>query len=137
MPYRFEIERKSKLLAVRFDGDITVDELRRFYFFEVPKLLVRSDLRGSIVDFSNATMSGVSPQDIRELAAQPPADPDAKRLRVIVATTPHVFGLSRMFELHGEETRPHLHVVSSLSQAYALLGVTDPKFEPVEKNPAT
>ena len=131
MSYRFEVDPESKIRAVRFEGEISFDELKRFYFSDAPKY-VSEDMRGSVVDFSNATMPNITPMNVRELAAQPPVDPDATRLRVVVAPTPHIFGLLRAFELYGDETRPNFHVVSSLRQAYSLLGITAPRFEPVE-----
>ena len=46
-----------------------------------------------------------------ELASLPPVIRDREALRFIIAPSPSIFGLARMFELHGQETRPNLHVV--------------------------
>jgi len=36
----------------------------------------------------------------------------------------------RMFEMVGERTRPGFHVVHTEREAFAILGVLEPKFEP-------
>jgi len=137
MAYRFEYDSTNKILMCRFDGDVLFEALKRYYLIDTPRVIARTDFRGSIVDFTNVTLFDISPERIRELAAYPPVDPMASRLRIVVAATPHIFGLARMFELHGENTRPNLHVVSSMSQAYALLGVTNPSFKLIEEeNPS-
>jgi len=130
MTYRFEFDVANSIIAVRYSGHITFESFKQFYLTDVPKRIVGWNFRGSILDFSEATSMDFTPQQVRELASYPPADPDPARMRVVVAPSAHIFGLCRMFELHGEETRPNLHVVSSLSQAYALLQITDPNFEP-------
>lgn len=89
--------------------------------------------RGSFTDFSGVSSFEVSPEAIRALAARAPADPLASRPRAIVAPTAQIFGLARMFELSGDATRPNLHVVRTTREAYALLGVTEPHFEPIEQ----
>ncbi|MFZ0910689.1 MAG: hypothetical protein WA766_10545 [Candidatus Acidiferrales bacterium] len=137
MAYRFEIDPVNKILAVRFEGDITFSSLKRFYYCDARRMFeIHPDLRGSIVDFTGATALAITPDDVRELASSPPVDPDPARMRVVVAPSSHIFGLCRMFELHGEETRPNLHVVASLAQAYVLLGIKNPIFEPVADPPA-
>ena len=130
MAYRFEFDGANKIIAIRYSGDVTFEFFKQFYLTEIPKRIVGWNFRGSIFDLSDVTSMDFTPQQVRELASYPPADPDPARMRVVVATSAHIFGLCRMFELHGEETRPNLHVVSSLSQAYALLQITNPNFEP-------
>jgi hypothetical protein len=39
--------------------------------------------------------------------------------------------MARMFEILGEGTRPNLHVVRTLEEAYKVLDVREPQFEPV------
>ena len=38
-----------------------------------------------------------------------------------------------MFEMEGEDKRPNLHVVRSEAEAWAILAVENPQFEPLEK----
>lgn len=64
------------------------------------------------------------------LAGEEPAMADAHP-RVIVAPTQELFGLSRMFQIAGEEKRPRLTVVRTLEEAYAKLGLQAARFEPL------
>jgi hypothetical protein len=57
--------------------------------------------------------------------------PDPSRLVVFVASAPHLFGIARMFEMLGAESRPNLHVVRTAEEAYEVLNVRQPQFEPV------
>jgi len=49
---------------------------------------------------------------------------------VMVAQAPIIFGMLRMFEMVGDRTRPGFHVVRTEREAFAVLGVLEPKFEP-------
>jgi hypothetical protein len=57
---------------------------------------------------------------------------DQNSIRCVVAPSAKVFGLARMFELQGEGTRAKLHVVRTMKEALAILGVQEPKFDPVK-----
>lgn len=131
MPYRIEIDSANQILMGRFEGQVTDQLLSDFYRYAAPKIIAATQFRGSIVDFSAVTSFDVTPETIRALAWSRPADSDFSRLRVIVAPAPKVFGLARMFASHGEETRPNLHVVRTMQQAYAVFGIIDPQFEPI------
>jgi hypothetical protein len=74
----------------------------------------------------------VTQQGIRDLAALPPADPVRLRPRIVVAPNDQMFHLAQLFQSLGRMTRPNLHVVRDLRQAFALLRVTKPHFEPIE-----
>ncbi len=50
---------------------------------------------------------------------------------VIVAPGDLVYGLSRMFAVLGEETRPNLRVVRTMQEAYSLLEIVSPQFSPI------
>ena len=130
MPYHFEFDPVNRILRGRFEGRITDELLKEFYglaggFFE------RSGARAAITDFSAVTALDVSPQTIRDLASLPPVILDQELPRFIVAASPGIFGMARMFELAGQDTRPNLHVVRTMKEVCAILGVLDPKFEPI------
>ena len=57
--------------------------------------------------------------------------PDPSRLVVFVAPSPDLFGMARIFELQGAETRPNLHVVRTTAEAYQVLNIQNPLFAPV------
>jgi len=49
----------------------------------------------------------------------------------MVAPADDVFGLTRLFGIAGEATRPNYHVVRSEREAWAILGVQKPEFRPI------
>ena len=68
---------------------------------------------------------------MRDLARIKPIMPDPSRPVILIAPTPDLFGMGRMFELQGADTRPNLRVVRTGDEAYAILNVRDPQFAPV------
>ncbi len=133
MPYSFEFAPEQRIFRSRFDGDVSADDVRQFIEYATRF----SDDRGGsivgIVDFSEVENFELSPPDIRELASRPPVIQDREALRFIIAPSPFIYGLARMFELLGQETRPNLHVVRSQKEVWVILGIEEPKFEPVAR----
>jgi len=80
----------------------------------------------AITDLSQVAAFPVSSDAVRALEATAPAIPLGKRLSVIVARQPALFGLARMFELSRNSMGGQLKVVQSMDEAYNLLEV-DPK----------
>jgi hypothetical protein len=84
----------------------------------------------SIVDFASVTEVALSTRFLRGLAQCEPVGDATKLPRVIVAPNTFLFGLSRMFQILGERTRPQLQVVKTLDEAFSALGVQpSPHFE--------
>ena len=131
MPYHFEFDSTNRILRSRIEACLT-DENLKGYYRVAAKYVARTDPRAGILDMSPVTALELSPEAVRELAALPPALPDPARPRFIVAPSPPIFGFARMFELEGEATRPNLHVVRSFKEIWAILGIREPKFEPLE-----
>lgn len=130
MAFHFEFDPASHIVLGVLQGDVNDDEIVRYY--RAAGLVAQAKTpSGGISDFSDVKSLNISRQTILELARAAPSMPDPSRTRVIVATSPHVFGLLRMFQSFGEETRPTLQVVRSMSEAYAALGIVAPKFEPL------
>jgi len=74
----------------------------------------------------------VTPQAVQELAWLPPALPDPTRPRFVVASADDAYGLVRLFQLHGEPTRPLLEVVRALDEVFQHLYLDrTPAFAPV------
>jgi len=132
MPYQIVYDRTNRIIRARFEGRVTDDELMDVYRLG-QKLVGQLDPQAGITDFSGVTTVAFTPETIYELAAAKPIMRDPGRLVIFVAPTPHVYGMARMFEILGEGTRPNLHVVRTLDQAYKLLNVQDSQFEPVIK----
>jgi hypothetical protein len=130
MPYHFEFDSINRVLRGRVAGRVTDGDLTDFYRSAAEHVALVDPIAG-IVDLSAVTSFEVSPQTIRRLAKSEPAMPEPSRLRVIVAISSHVFGMARMFEFEGEATRPNLHVVRTVDEAWAILGIHEPRFEPM------
>lgn len=123
MAYSFEFDAASRVLLARFRGRVTDEALTKFYRVSAPRVSAAVEFQGVINDFSSVTSFEVTAETIRALAWSRPAVPDPSKVRIIVAPTPKLFGLARMFAMHGEDTRPNLHIVRSLERAYAILGI--------------
>ena len=85
----------------------------------------------TIVDLSSTTKYDVSPEAIRRLARTPPSTSPTTQTLVVVAPKANAYGMSRMFQMMTEGTRPNQHVVRSMDEAYKLLGVKSPDFRPL------
>ncbi|MBZ5696367.1 MAG: hypothetical protein LAN36_13510 [Acidobacteriia bacterium] len=131
MPYHFEFDSANRIVRCRFEGRIT-DEILREYYQIAGKYFESTDARAGVLDLSAVTAFEVSSQTIRELAKLPPAMPHPERPRFVIAPSNQVFGMARMFELQGQDTRPNLHVVRTAEEAWVILGVRPPKFKPIE-----
>jgi hypothetical protein len=128
--FSFDFDSTNKIFRGRIDGRVTDAILKQFYAVGAEHLSRIEPCRG-IFDFSGVTSLDVLPQTIRELAELEPAMPNPSRARVILAPADNGFGLARMFQFEGELTRPNLHVVRTEREAWAVLGVQDPQFEPL------
>jgi hypothetical protein len=130
MAFRFEFDPAHRILGIRFWDRVTEDDLS--YFYRMSALLVGSlDPASAVIDFSDVTSFDSSAQFMKRLAALPPAMPRAERPRIVVAPQDEVFGLARLFEMAGEATRPNFHVVRSTREAWAILGVEEPRFKAI------
>lgn len=130
MAYHFEFDSKNRILRGNFTGRVTDEELTSFYRM-ARSYVDRTDPQAALTDFSEVSSLEVAAATVRKLAKSEPALPQTTRPRVIVAPSNHIFGMARMFEFEGETTRPNLHVVRTLDEAWAIFGVQQPKFGPV------
>jgi hypothetical protein len=129
--FRFEFDFTNKLLLARFEG-IATDESMAAFYRAMRKYAAATDPRAGIVDLSSITQVELSADLIRDLARQEPAMPEADRPRILVAPKASVYGVARMFQLLGEKTRPLLEVVHTMDEALVALGVSSPRFEPLD-----
>lgn len=131
MPYHFEFDSTHRILRCQMDGRVTDEELRAYYR-DAERCATETDPLSGILDLSGVTLFEVSPELVRDLAKLPPAMLDPTRPRVLIATSAAVFGLARMFELQGQQSRPNLHVVHSEKEALAILRVVQISSEPMQ-----
>ena len=132
MGFSFEFDRRNKVLLLRVEGRLT-DELLAETQVAIREQSMATDADAGIFDFSLVTEFALSTAFIHKLAKEEPSMGDAaRRPRIIVAPTAVAFGLSRMFQMLGESTRPRLEVVRTMDEALAALKVQSPQFEALE-----
>jgi hypothetical protein len=129
MGFVMDFDRKNNILRLTTTGQLTDSIVRDLYQTTARYLASHPPCRG-IVDFTGVTEFEVSSRQVMELAGLPPAFP-ASFLRIAVAPRAEVYGMVRMFQISGEETRPDLRVVRSMTEAYRLLEVESPEFSPL------
>jgi len=128
--YSFDFDPKNRVLRFRLKGRIT-DEMMRDFYYGMREPVYRTQPNAGVLDTSTVISFDVSSQVIRELAAASPIIPNPDFPRVVIAPSPDVYGMMRMFVEQAEVTRPNLHVVRAENEAWAILGVQNPQFEPV------
>ncbi len=129
MAYYFEFDSSHGILRCRHEGDVTDESLKECY--EVAGRYAAFTNPGvAIMDFSSVSSLNVSSQTVRDLAHRLPGMPGSLPRFLVVPST-YMYGLARMFQQYGSETRPEVHVVRSVDEAYTFLGVREPQFEPV------
>ncbi|MFI5233699.1 MAG: hypothetical protein ACHQSE_14455 [Gemmatimonadales bacterium] len=130
MPYRFEFDRKNRILLTVVSGEFTDEE----------QLSINADIRrramvlkpvAGIGDMTGVTICSVTPAAV-QIAARESSPYEAGTARFLVAPGDHVFGMSRMYQLTAkEQSRATMRVLRTREEALAELGVTDASFEPV------
>ena len=88
---------------------------------------------GGIVDFTAVECTEITAGDVRSISYRPAAFPPGMP-RVFVAPTPHLYGMCRMYQIIREDLASDLHVVRTLEEAYALLGLESPDFKTIDAN---
>jgi hypothetical protein len=130
MPYKFDFDLANGILRTRFKGRVT-DEVFREFFQIAFEHAVRTQPRAGVVDFSGVTSFEVSAQAVKELATTTPVLRDPNIRRIVIASSPATYGMMRMFEIEGEQTRPNFHVVRTEREAWGILAVRKPRFNPI------
>jgi len=122
LPRDLKIDPRLKLVFSIYYGELEDSDLseQRFQISNHPDF--RPDF-SYILDFTGVTKLKVSTAAVRDCATSPSLFVrDA--VRVMVAPAEAVFGLSRMYQMLAEETRPNLQIVRTLEEAYRILGIS-------------
>jgi hypothetical protein len=131
MSHKFDFDLTNRVIRARVEGVVT-DESLKEYYGSASRYGGLNPTFSGICHMSTVSFVAISSQTIRELAKLPPAVPNPDIPRCIVAGSPAMFGMARMFELEGGATRPNLHVVRTEREAFAILGITKPHFGSIE-----
>lgn len=85
-----------------------------------------------IDDYSGVTEFDVSSGTIERIAKMQHVPVEAiDVVDVVVAPKDLVYGLARMFSMIDEQRHPNVHVVRTIAEAYRLLAVDAPSFNPI------
>jgi hypothetical protein len=131
MPYRFDFDPANGILLCRLSGLVTDDALRDF-FRAGAGIALKIHPTAGVVDLTEVTSFDVSAKTLREQSKVSPNFRNPRLRRIIIAPSPDTYGMMRMFELEGEEVRPEIHVVRTEKEAWAILAVENPLFEPLK-----
>jgi len=131
MFYSCDFDFTNRILRCRLNGRVTDEALKDFFRISFQHA-IHTHPRAGIVDLSEVTSFEVSSQTIEELAKSTPVLQDPNLRRVVIASSPGTYGMMRMFEMEGEEKRPNFHVVRTEREAWAILAVQNPRFEPLD-----
>jgi len=129
MGFEMSFDERNNLLRVTVGGEVTDASLTDSYATAAKYVAANPPCRGIWV-FSDVTKFEVSTDTIQELARSSPIILSG-HMRVIVAPQDHLYGMARMFQILGQETRSDLHVVRTVDEAYRLLKVQSPEFGPI------
>lgn len=120
MSVSVKIDRTHRLVVTRFSGNLTDEDVRR----QVQLIAASAPYEGkysAITDFTHVERFEATTELLRELASQP--SPLGSAERVIVAPGEVQYGVSRMFQMLSERTRPHITVVRTMSEALKILNL--------------
>jgi hypothetical protein len=126
MTYAIDLDPMLQVLRVTVTGIVT-DQATREMYASLSHFAATGGPYALIVDMSGVTKNQLSAETIRDVANESPAVP-VGRPRVMAAPGPADYGLGRMFELWRDGMGGQLHVVRSLDEAYAMLGVNAENF---------
>jgi hypothetical protein len=128
MPYQFDFDPTHRILRGRMLGPITDELLKRFYK-DMRECLELVNPCAGVADFSLVSQVKVTRETVLQLAESTPPNSDPRRPRVVIAGSPLLFGLARMFEMAVQEKRPNIHVVLTEQEAWTILGLHEaPEF---------
>jgi len=121
MPIQLAIDQTARMVYSTFHGKVeTADLVKHIRAIKAHPLF--NPEFNELIDVSGVTAFNVASEELRSLAMEnSPFHPSS--LRVLVAPADLLFGLGRMFQGFGNETRPNFLVVRSLSDAYRTLGL--------------
>jgi hypothetical protein len=131
LPYTFDFDLKNSILRCRLRGTVT-DEVLKNFFRAGAHHAIRTHPSAGVIDLSEVVSFEVSAQVIEKLAKSTPVLPDPNLRRVVIAPSPEIYGMMRMFEIEGEPTRPGIHVVHTEQEAWAILSAEEPRFYPLD-----
>jgi hypothetical protein len=129
--FKLSFDAKNKLLVASASGVYSSDDVAALDA-EVLRLVAREGPLRGILDLTAVDAVAISDYRLAIRGQQPSMIPGNNR--VFVAPQPEINRLCRDFaSLQRVAGSGEPRVVTTLKEAYAALGITDPQFEPVEE----
>jgi hypothetical protein len=127
----YEFDKDNQVLLVHFHGRLS-DESLGGLTQAGEKYWAATKPRAEIIDCSGVVEFAISSDRIRQLAKRQIVPEAANLPRVIVVPETHAYGLARMYQITGEQSRPKTTVVRTMNEALKALNITSPHFEPLD-----
>lgn len=124
MAVRFQYDRAQQVLWITFEGDLDDAQLTKTYEHG-RKIVPRLELRGAMLDGRGLKSIDVTSAAIMRIAQMPPLVPEESDRAIVVDQT-LAFGLARMYQILGGESRERLRVCRTLDEAYEYLKIEAP-----------
>ena len=129
MAHQLLFDRRKRLALARFSGSFGRRDVEGMDV-EVLDFVDRNGACDVVVDFTTVTDFDVSADYLRTRGKTPRAMKGFRR--ALVAPQLAMFGLLRLYGLHQDALDDGPAVVRTLDEAYAVLGIEAPDFEPVQ-----
>lgn len=121
MSVEYTIDAGQRVVIVTFAGEVNDDDIGKIG--PDTKSHAQFDPGFSqIVDFSKVTRFNVSTFAV-EILARRESIYSSSAKHVVIAPQPHIYGLTRMFQVYAEGTRPQMLVVQTMDEAREYLGL--------------
>ncbi len=124
MAARFQYDEDLKLLLITFTGDVQDPDLVHAFRAARRHSASHAVERG-IVDGTQVASISISPEIVQSLAHHAPMFPETSA-RCIVVEQDYLFGMARMYQMLGGESRERLRVVRTMQDAYDYLKIETP-----------
>src|SRR5208282_217300 len=121
MAFVIEFDARNNILRARLEGRVTDDILLDCYAAMARYAASHPACRG-IADVSGVTEFSVSSTALQQLSKAPPAFPAPAR-RIFLAPQPQLYGMARMLQMLGEQTRPKRPVLRGIEEHDRLVQV--------------
>jgi hypothetical protein len=124
--YVIDLDPIHQVLRVTHSKVLT-DQVALDAYRSLGRLAAQGGPYASITDFSQVKDMKLSADAVRSLALEAPVVPGG-RPRVVVVNRIVLYGLARMFESTRTSMGLQFHIVWSVDEAYAMLGVSPESF---------
>ncbi len=130
MSCAFDFDSTNRILRSRLAGQVSDEEFIDFYR-GISRRVIQLSPSAGIIDLSGVTSFDVSVQVMGTLATLPSVMQDPNFLRIVIAPSTETFAMMRMFGTAAGQAHPNVKVVHTEQDAWALLSVNAPRFDPL------